>query len=165
MVKRITAIVAIFLCTSAAWAILGTTVFVRTDSADNLLYGRVASSWGAAQEQGPPEIKYTWQEMHTVIVVENGKPVTREEQRGFSNPVAITSSHVNADFHVDYRQKGLLWFSTYLVKFSGQYTFRNPTTSEQTFVFRLPLPAKEAVYDGLQLYLNGKPLPLTIWGD
>jgi inner membrane protein involved in colicin E2 resistance len=165
MIKRITAIVVIFLCTSAAWAILGATVFVRTDNAGNLLYGRVASSWGAPQEQAAPEIKYVWQETRKVTVEEKGKLVTREEKQACSNPVAIASSRVNADFHVDYRQKGLLWFSTYLVKFSGQYKFRNPTESEQTFVFRLPLPAKEAVYDGLQLYLDGKPLQLTIGGN
>lgn len=165
MIKRICAIVLIFLCTSVAWAILGTTIFARTDSAGATLYGRVASSWGAPQEQGPPEIKYVWQESREVSSEENGKKVTREEKREVSRQVALESSRIQGDFHVDYRQKGLLWFSTYRVVFGGEYGFRNPTTSEQVFQFQLPLPAKEAVYDGLELSLDGKPLPLSIGGN
>ena len=162
MIKRITAIVVIFVCTSIAWAILGSTIFSRTNSAGASLYGRVASSWGAPQEQAPPEIKYVWQESRPVTVEENGKKVTREEKRDFSKQVPLESSRILGDFHVDYRQKGLLWFSTYRVKFEGEYGFRNPTTSEQVFEIHLPLPAKEAVYDGLALYLDGQPLPLPL---
>jgi inner membrane protein involved in colicin E2 resistance len=165
MIKRIGAIVAIFLCTSVAWAILGTTIFLRSDSAGSSLYSRVASTWGAAQEQSPPQVKYVWQEMQAVTADENGKKVTRQEKRDFSKQVPLDSARIQADFHVDYRQKGLLWFSTYQVGFEGEHAFHNPTTSEQTFEFRLPLPAKEAVYDGLQMYLDGKPLPLVIGGN
>ena len=75
MIKRICTMVMIFLCTSAAWAILGTTIFSRTNSADSTLYGRVASTWGAPQEQGPSEIKYVWQETREVTADENGKKV------------------------------------------------------------------------------------------
>jgi hypothetical protein len=96
---------------------------------------------------------------------ENGKKVTREEKREVSRQVALESSRIQADFHVDYRQKGLLWFSTYRVVFEGKYGFRNPTSSEQAFQFQLPLPAKEAVYDGLELSLDGRPLPLSIGGN
>jgi len=165
MIKRIVAIVFIFLCTSVAWAILGTTIFYRTNSADSSLSNRVASTWGAPQEQSPPQIKYVWQEMQTVTAEENGKKVTREEKRQRSVSVPLDSSHILADFHVDYRQKGLLWFSTYRVAFEGEHAFRNPTSSEQTFEFRLPLPAREAVYDSLALYLDGKPLPISVGGN
>jgi len=165
MIKRIGAIVLIFLCTSMAWAILGTTLVIRSDNAGSSLYSRVASTWGAPQVQAPPEIKYVWQELQTVTADENGKTVTRQEKREFSKQVPLDSSRIQADLHVDYRQKGLLWFSTYRVNFEGTHAFRNPTSSEQTFEFRLPLPAKEAVYDGLAMYLEGKPLPVTIGGN
>ncbi|HXY01628.1 MAG TPA: inner membrane CreD family protein [Candidatus Limnocylindrales bacterium] len=165
MLKRIGAIILIFLCTSVAWAILGTTLVLRSENAGSSLYTRVASTWGAPQEQSPPEIKYVWQEMQTVIAEENGKKVTRQEKRELSKQVPLDSSRILADFHVDYRQKGLLWFSTYHVTFEGEHAFRNPTTSEQLFEFRLPLPAKEAVYDSLAMYLDGKPLPLAIGGN
>jgi inner membrane protein involved in colicin E2 resistance len=165
MIRRIGAIVMIFLCTSVAWAILGATIFSRTNSAGTTLYGRVASTWGAPQEQGPPEIRYVWQEKHTVTTDENGKTVTREEVRERSKQVPLDSSNIKGEFHVDYRQKGLLWFSMYRVAFVGEHAFSNPTTNEQIFVFRMPLPAKEAVYDGLAMSLDGKPLMLTIGGN
>src|SRR5688500_8070656 len=55
MVKRIIAIAFIFACTTAAWMILGATVFSRTNSSDQRLRGRVASTWGTAQEQRAPD--------------------------------------------------------------------------------------------------------------
>jgi inner membrane protein involved in colicin E2 resistance len=165
MIKRILAIGLIFVCTSVAWAILGATIFSRTSSAGASLSGRVSSSWGAPQEQGPPSIRYVWEEMQTVTVKQDGKDIQRQEKKENGKAVGLDSSHIQADLNVDYRQKGLLWFSTYRVGFDGVYGFKNPTASEQVFEFALPLPAKEAVYDGLGLSLDGKELPLTISGD
>lgn len=164
MIKKIFAIAVIFIFTSIAWMILGSTIFLRTDSAGNSLSGRVSSSWGTAQEQAPPEIKYLWQEKQVVTVEENGKKVKREELVARSEPIALESSRIQADFHIDYRQKGLLWFSTYRVKFDGEYGFRNPTGGEKVIEFRLPLPAKEAVFDGLRLSVDGNQLPVQIGG-
>ncbi len=165
MLRRILAIAAIFLGASLAWAILGSTIFARTYSAGNSLSGRVASTWGAAQEQAPPEVQYVWMELQTVTAEENGKKVTREERKERGQAVSLDSSRVEAQIHVDYRQKGLLWFSTYTVAFRGEHAFHNPSYSEQTFVFRLPLPAEQAVYDGLSVSLDGSPLSLVFGGS
>ena len=165
MLRRILAIAAIFLGASLAWAILGSTIFARTYSAGNSLSGRVASTWGAAQEQAPPEVQYVWMELQTVTAEENGKKVTREERKERGQAVSLDSSRVEAQIHVDYRQKGLLWFSTYTVAFRGEHAFHNPSYSEQTFVFRLPLPAEQAVYDGLSVSFDGRPLSLVFGGS
>ncbi len=161
MFRRILAIAAIFFCTSLAWAILGSTIFLRTDSAGGSLSGRVASTWGAAQEQASPEVQYVWTELQSVTAEENGKKVTREEKKEHGQAVPLDSSRVEAQIHVDYRQKGLLWFSTYTVAFNGEHAFHNPSSTAQAFVFRLPLPAEQAVYDGLSVSLDGKPLSLV----
>jgi inner membrane protein involved in colicin E2 resistance len=161
MLRRIVAIAVIFLGAAVAWAVLGSTIFARTYSAGNVLSGRVASTWGSVQEQAPPTVRYVWMETRTVTAEENGKKITREEHKECSRPVPLDSSNIQAQFHVDYRQKGLLWFSTYTVAFNGEHTFRNPTSSEQSFEFRLPLPAEQAVYDGLSVSLDGKALPLV----
>jgi hypothetical protein len=58
MIKRILAIAVIFLATTAAWCILGSTIFLRTESTTSLLSGRVASTWGDTQEQAQPDIHY-----------------------------------------------------------------------------------------------------------
>src|SRR4029077_13844630 len=79
MFRRILAIAAIFFCTSLAWAILGSTIFLRTESLGGSLSGRVASTWGAAKEQAPPEVQYVWTETQRVTAEENGKKITREE--------------------------------------------------------------------------------------
>ena len=165
MLKRIVAIVAIFVCTAVAWAILGSSIFYRTYNAESGLAGRVASTWGAPQGQAPPAIAYEWPEEKAVEVEEKGKKITRTERQIHSEPVRIDTSRVAAAFHIDYRQKGLLWFSTYKVDFDGAYTFQNPSSREEEFVFRLPFPAQQAVYDNVQLLLDDKPLALTFSGS
>jgi inner membrane protein involved in colicin E2 resistance len=165
MLKRIAAIIAIFVCTAVAWAILGSTVFYRTYNAESGLSGRVASTWGAPQAQAPPAIAREWQEEKTVEVEEKGKKTTRTEKQTHSEPVKIDASRIAATLHIDYRQKGLLWFSTYKVDFDGAYTFQNPTSREDDFVFQLPFPAQQAVYDNVQLLLDDKPLPVTFSGS
>ena len=138
MLKRIIAIVAIFVCAAVAWAILGSTIFYRTYNAESGLSGRVASTWGAPQGQAPPAIAYEWPEEKTIEVEEKGKKITRTERQIRSEAVKIDASRVTATLHIDYRQKGLLWFSTYKVDFDGAYTFQNPSLQEEEFAFQLP---------------------------
>jgi len=165
MFKRIAAITLIFLCTAVAWAILGSTIFSRTYSAESGLAGRVASTWGAPQEQAPPVITREWQEVRTIEDEYDGKKRTRKETYQHSDPVKIDGSRITAALHVDYRQKGLLWFSTYKVDFDGAYTFQNPKPSEEEFAIALPLPAQQAVYDNVQLKADDAPLPLQFSGS
>lgn len=164
MLKRIAAIVFILACTSVAWAILGATIFSRTYSAGSALSERVVSSWGAPEEQHPPAITYDRQDMKTIVSEENGKKITRTETLITAIPVAIDGSNIQADFHIDYRQKGLLWFSTYVVSFAGDYTFHNSLSSDQDYLIRLPFPAKEAVYDNVEFAVDGKSVPPSING-
>src|SRR6266850_8157856 len=101
MLKKIVAIIAIFVCTAVAWAILGSTIFYRTYNAESGLSGRVASTWGAPQGQAPPSIAREWQEQKTVEVVENVKKTARTESHLRSEPVKIDASHVAATLHID----------------------------------------------------------------
>jgi inner membrane protein involved in colicin E2 resistance len=165
MFKRIAAIAFIFGCTAVAWAILGSTIFYRTYNAESGLSGRVASTWGAPQAQAPPAIAREWKEEKTVEVEEKGKKTTRKESYLRSEPLKIDGSHVTAGLHIDYRQKGLLWFSTYTVDFDGAYTFQNPAPREEEFVIQLPFPAQQAVYDNVQMLLDDKPLAVTFSGS
>src|SRR5258708_2371989 len=77
----------------------------------------------------------------------------------------MDGSRVAASLHTDYRQKGLLWFSTYTVDFDGAFTFQNPTAREEEFVFQLPFPAQQAVYDNVKLLLDDKPLAVAFSGS
>jgi len=162
MFKRIAAICFIFFCTAVAWGILGSTIFYRTYEGGDSLSARVASTWGTAQEQEPPAIRYRKQIERVVESEEKGQKVTRTVKSSVDVKPGLDSSRISADFHLDYRQKGLLWFSTYTVGFAGDYGFRNPSEQEETFYVTLPFPAKQAVYDNVELSLDGKPLAVTI---
>jgi hypothetical protein len=48
-----------------------------------------------------------------------------------------------------------------VVDFDGRYTFRNPTDDPQQITFRLKFPAEHAIYDGLVMELNRRPLPIA----
>jgi inner membrane protein involved in colicin E2 resistance len=165
MLKRIGAIIVIFVCAAVAWAILGSTILYRTYNAESGLSGRVASTWGAPQGQAPPAIVREWQEEKTVEVEEKGKKTARTESHLRSEQIKIDASRVAATLHIDYRQKGLLWFSTYKVDFEGAFQFQNPTAREEEFVIQLPFPAQQAVYDNVQLLLDDKPLAVTFSGS
>src|SRR5262250_180048 len=165
MVKRILAIIAIFVCSCVAWMILGTSIFLRTDSAGTLLSGRVASAWGSAQEQHPPTVSYLRPQQKIVEVEEDGKKVKKNETVQVATHVPLEASQIRADFHIDYRQKGLLWFSAYRVGFGGAYKMTNPTDQEQNFTITLPLPAQQAVYDNVEISLDGRKLPLEFAGS
>jgi hypothetical protein len=161
MCKRILAIAFIYFCTAIAWAILGSTIFLRSSSLDSSLRGRVVSLWGAPQQQAPPNAG--WQETHPKHIQEDkdGKTVDRIVEEKVWNALPLESSRVNAALHLDYRQKGLLWYSTYRVAFNGVYSFRNPTDQARLATFTLNLPATQATYDDLTFTLDGKVLPAT----
>ena len=138
MIKRIAAIAFIFICTSVAWGILGATIFARTQASRTSLKGQVVSTWGAPHEQGPP-----------AAAGEDCKTLPLE------------SSRVNVELDLEYRQKGLLWYSTYRVGFAGVYGFRNSSGEEQTVRFTLPFPAAKSIYDDLAFTLDGQPLAVA----
>src|SRR5208283_178957 len=125
LLRQILALAFIFVCTSIAWVILGSTIFSRTYGSNEQLQGRVASTWGTAQQQSPPSASYAVTDIVRSTTVENGKVVIHSEnvQRQVALPVEASQIHVN--LHLTPRQKGLLWYSTYAVDFEGDYTFRN----------------------------------------
>lgn len=155
MIRQIAALIFIFICTTIAWMILGATISSRTYSSNEQLQGHVASTWGTPQEQAPPTAAYTITQLKNVTREENGKSVVRTEKIETEIPVKLSASRVQVDFHLDPRQKGLLWYSTYQVQFAGDYNFRNDSVESQTFSFRFKFPAQKAVYDGLTMQVNG----------
>ena len=81
MTKRIIAIAFIFVCASIAWAILGGTIFARTyDSAANA-DNRVASTWGAPQDQSPPTASFKEIILRNEESTENGKKIVKTIQK------------------------------------------------------------------------------------
>ncbi|HKW87798.1 MAG TPA: inner membrane CreD family protein [Candidatus Acidoferrales bacterium] len=161
MARRIAAIIFIFVCSAIAWVVLGSALLVRTYTASDTLGGQVQSIWGAPQVQAPPTATYTVTTTKTVETTQNGVTARHVEEQHTDVQLPLDSSAINVDLGVDYRQKGLLWYSTYRSGFSGTYVFRNPTSSAQDVTFRFPLPAKQAIYDDVLVTADNKPLPLA----
>src|SRR5271170_4702767 len=154
MIKRIAAIGFIVVCTSIAWAILGSTLFYRANSSDEQLKGRVSSAWGTAQEQTPPTAGYQIVSQKQVTATENGTAAVRTVEQKTWIMLPLEQTRANAALWLDYRKKGLLWYSTYQVDFSGVYHFSNPSDQAQEVTFRMHLPASQAVYDDLNFSVN-----------
>jgi inner membrane protein involved in colicin E2 resistance len=160
MIKRIAAIAFIFLCTTVAWAILGTTIFQRTYASDSSSQSLVASTWGAPQNQLPPVASYDELVPKKEVTTENGKKKEVVTQEKVTNLLPLESSHLNVDLSLEHRQKGLLWYSTYKVGFDGSYSFRNTSDKDQTICFTLDFPTAQAIYDDLVFTVDDVPITL-----
>jgi inner membrane protein involved in colicin E2 resistance len=160
MLKRIIAIAFIFLCASAAWIVLGATIFSRTYNSDGELGERVASLWGAPQSQSPPLASCEHTVPKTTETLENGKKKVLTEQVNVLESLPLESSRVDVALGLEHRQKGLLWYSTYKVGFEGRYAFRN-TTEQDKVTFTLKFPTERAIYDDLVFTVNDAPVVLT----
>jgi len=161
LLRQILALAFIFLSTTIAWMFLGQTITSRTYGANEQLQGHVASTWGAAQEQSPPTAHYAITEPTTSTTVENGKIVVHNDKVSREVPLPIESSSIRVKLHLDPRQKGLLWYSTYAVDFGADYIFRNTGAEAQNVSFRLNFPAQKAIYDGLEMKINDQPVALS----
>ncbi len=151
-VLRLIAIVVIFGCVSIAWMILGGSIFVRTEMADERNSAELANLWG------PPTLVQA--APYWTARVQDDQARSRR---------SVASSDVRADIRHNNRYKGLLWYSTFTVDFVGRYTVEPPpaasspaapeagsATGGSTFCF--PLPPGVTTYDKLNVQVNDKPL-------
>jgi inner membrane protein involved in colicin E2 resistance len=165
-VKRIFALIVIFVFATIAWAILGATIFTRTYGIDETLKSRVTSTWGDVQTQGPPTASYqrsTQEKQDTVDAW--GRTHTKMVEIKTTLQLPLDSTRANVALNLEHRQKGLLWYSTYKVAFAGEYTFRNTSGEDQDVTFNFPLPAEQAMYDNVVFWLDGAPVEFKNTGN
>ncbi|MCW5976506.1 MAG: inner membrane CreD family protein [Bryobacteraceae bacterium] len=165
MIQRVLAIAFIFVCAAVAWGILGATILSRTHSSSSALRGKVASTWGGPQEQRPAYAEAWESTLVKEESTEDGKRVVREKPVRRRLPLSLERSRLDVALALEHRQKGLIWYSTYAVGFQGRFTFRNGTGRDRQVAFVLPFPASNAVYDGLEMTVNGRPAVLTADDD
>ncbi len=154
MGRRIAAIVAIFLFTSAAWLALGATIFFRTETSSDHLRGQVASTWGSPQEQRAPRVR----RLQVPATPPSAKGAAGEPSEVLGRDLPLQRTRVQAVVDLAPRKKGLLWYSTYAVDFTGDWAFQNEEDTEIPATFSLRLPAQQAVYDDLTLTQEGVAL-------
>ena len=159
MTKRIAAIVFILFCTSLAWMILGGTIVARTDDFSARLKGRVTTTWGTPQVQSPPQATYSRTTMEMVERTIDGKKISERASRTVEHVIPLDGSDIQVALRLEHRQKGLLWYSTYTVDYSGKYRYLNSSNQEEHVSIRFKFPAERAIYDDFRVLVDGKPVP------
>src|SRR4030095_419832 len=135
--------------------------FSRTYDSGASTSNRVASTWGTEQNQASPTASFTTKVSRQEETVETGKKVVKTVQDQLVTTLPLESSNIDVNLDLNHRQKGLLWYSTYKVAFSGVYTFLNSSDKEQLVDFKLQFPTAQAIYDDLTFAVDGVPLQLT----
>ncbi len=141
-VWRLIGIIFIFFCTTIAWAILGASITVRTDSGYAQLNQQVEGLWGSEHYQKAPTV--------TLKTVQKDG----DKEKEVITPVELESSNIQVELRLQQRRKGLLWYSTYDVDFDAAYTFKNPLAqrAEATVVFFFP--ASASIYDAFEFRVD-----------
>ncbi len=98
-VKRMFAIIAIYLLACGGWGILGTTTALRSSQFADLMGREVRDLWGTPLVQRAPRVSVK---------------VPGSESVRFLMPSA---NDLDVDVQLDYRRKGLVWYPTYRVDF------------------------------------------------
>jgi hypothetical protein len=163
--NRLVAIVVIYIIAAGAWAFLS----AATDSRSQSTYSRlaqgesggqtsggrasVAQLWGAPQVQHAPQVWTTHIEKQSQLN-EKGKRVQVDVKK--QDFVVLSSSRVNARIELEPRQKGLIWYSTYRVRFSGEYSFTNEQAEKKAFFVKFAFPPGQAAYDNVLIRVGGK---------
>ncbi|HET6498643.1 MAG TPA: inner membrane CreD family protein [Coriobacteriia bacterium] len=138
--QRLLAIFVVFVVAALGWIVLGGSIEVRTHQADGAGRESVGTLWGEPQAQSVP--RFT----------------------AGGTAVPITSSAITADFSLDQRRRGLLWYSTYTVDFSAAYGVHNSSREPTQVTMALAFPTPSGVYDGFAVTVDGVTVPVRYIG-
>ena len=140
-ILRLAAIVFIYFGAALAWVILGGTIESRTHSSEGSLRDKVGSTWGTFQEQAPPSASFIRETLETFSTQENGKTVQKTQKLTQTIPLPLEGSKIDVHLDLEHRQKGLMWYSTYKVKFNSAYQFHSSSAKPESVTFSFPFPA------------------------
>ncbi len=143
-VRRILAVGLIFLLASGAWMILGVATTVRSSAIFDRLSSRVETLWGLPLVQVAPS-----------FAIE----IPGSAQVRWRMPV---ENRIKVRLDADYRQKGLMWYSTYVCTFDGLYTITNDEAVAQKIRMHFDFPSRGGTYDGFSVSIDGKPFLLPV---
>jgi inner membrane protein involved in colicin E2 resistance len=161
--SRLLMIVVIYIVATLAWATLGTSILARTGEYDSRLSEEVAQLWGGQHRQVAPLV---WVERPREIVEQ--LPVTTGNATVFRQvrktvidiaPIRLQQSRIAARLQLTQRQKGLLWYDTYVVRFNAKYKASNPDAVDRVLAVQLQFPSAQAIYDGFVFRVNGQSAP------
>ena len=162
MVKPIIAIVVVYLIAVVGWITLGGAITLRTAQQDSQLKHEVGQLWGTPLEQKAPWASLTIENpLRTENPQSNSVVVTKPASQPEKHDLPIAKNDISVGFELDQRQKGLLWYSTYRVRFLGDYLFENPHDKSGSMTVTFAFPATNGQYDDFKFEVDGAPVPFT----
>lgn len=122
----------------------------RDDFANSELASGVEERWGAPVDQPAPSVR----------AVPSGTVFTSLEA------MPLARQHVTVDAKMNYRKRGLRYFSGFDFDFTGQYAVANPHPHDidVAFVFPIEMNKAQVLMSDLQFLIDGQPSPLEL-GD
>ncbi|MCU0697057.1 MAG: hypothetical protein MUC96_11040 [Myxococcaceae bacterium] len=123
----------------------------RDDFATSELASGVEERWGAPVDQPAPSVR----------AVPSGTVFTTLE------PMALSQQHVTVDAVMNYRKRGLRFFSGFDFAFAGQYAVENPKSSDidVAFVFPIEVNKAQVLMSDLQFLVDGAPAPMELGAE
>jgi len=124
------------------WLLLNQRLEMRTDFAMDRQLQSVMRIWGGNLEQPMPSVRY----------------------KGFGSDVSalgkkeLHASDVSVTLTVDYRKKGLVYYTGYVADFTGKYTITNPEAQKiyLSFIFPYPMKQGEGMLRDVKLLVNNR---------
>ena len=163
MAKKIAVITFIFVCTSLAWMLLGATIEFRTQEYDEKLADEVGDLWGTPHYQYAPVFSHSYN--IKTERYDEGQKRNVIEIGTVTESLPLLSSDIDVVLSLDYRKKGLLWYSTYVVDFDGTYRTKNEGTKNLYVDIFLEFPSENAEYDNFNFFVNESEVKKLDWMD
>ena len=123
--------------------VMASQVAMRTDFANSELYEDVLDRWGTPITQAVPSVRY----------VEHGSVFQSLD------PLPLSSQRVTVDAAMNYRKRGLVYFSGFDFTFQGDYTVVNDRgyPIDIAFVFPLSGERNRSLLSDLRFSVDGQP--------
>ncbi len=131
--------------------IISVQVESRDDFANSELAAGVEERWGAPVDQPAP----------SVLAVPSGTVFTTLE------PIPLARQHVSVDSTMNYRKRGLRYFSGFDFEFTGQYAVKNPRPHDidVAFVFPIEMNKAQVLLSDLQFLIDGSAAPIEMGAE
>lgn len=146
---------AFFVGFSGAAIVIGLRIDDRHTSTYSRSLKAVQQIWGGPIVQYPPRFTYSENETQEYTNEKTGKIETR--QVTVARDVGIQTQNVVVDVRSNIREKGLLKFAGYGLKFDGEYVIRNRESGARPFQFSFNLPENAGNITGIKILLAGQP--------
>ena len=162
MGKSIVAIVVVYLIAVVGWVALGGTITNRTSQQDTQLKQEVGQLWGTPLDQRAPWASLSIDNsVRSENPVEKGKMIVWSGAEPQKHLLPIIQNDISVALELDQRQKGLLWYSTYNVRFSGDYVFENTYDKDGAMTINFAFPTSNGQYDDFKFEVDGASVPFT----